>query len=663
MAVPSAAQRGGTDEPLRFWTKHENPTLVDLTVFSDGDDSHATGGRFIGGFTGRPELIQELAPALRNLMEYLAPRTVNQYQQGLRYWWRNFDFVELGASGGANPTLVRVQSVAHITELHRQHAFDTNMDRNAFGTFLTLVNVVRRSQGLRRLLWEKPEARDPIRHLPPEWQIREVRLALKHGWFAALDRWDQADELIAGRAPTTEEESRLARNYGLFAQVVKRTGHPRPPGPVLWGDNSPQTFGNRGFSAPDMFRGRYPDAEDIRYAFHLCLAATGWNPSVLLTLDASKPFIEPHPKDASRYLLHGYKARSKTEQLSEGLYKSQGSPGVILQTLMRRTELLRTQLRKQLREQTVIYETLLLKRVPSSALDEHQKLLLKLRTGVSSLWLYVTPSIDEIVWLDPNDASYSRGINQPDRKSTFLDGVVNGLNAHRTADSQLARLTAGDFRDALAAYAYRVSGGMILYVMKVLGHKNLSSTQKYLDNSLINDQSARLYQTFSNALWTEIKVFGRMDPTIIALCSRDGQAKPEQRARLVDYRNLKRSRIGVLCKNPTNPPRRIAPDFRANGKAMCHVQRCMLCLEHAVVFPDSLPGIAKRFAELEAIQREMSMTAFIESSFDEELVNTRIVLTGFNTAEVDLHVSDWSQRIRDGRHRLIDHDGIQRMTA
>jgi len=481
---------------------------------------------------------------------------------------------------------------------------------------------------------------------------------LKHGWFATLDRWQTADELLAGRAPTGEEEQRLLMNYTAFDAARARAAHPRPSAVEIWNGMSPTTFGNRGFSVQDMFRGRYPDAEDIRYAFHLCLASTGWNPAVLLALNANTAFIETHPKDATRYILRGYKARGRSEQQTEGLYKSQGSAGVILQTLITRTQRLREQLRHQLTEQEAAYQRMLQEGASASTLDAQRKVVSKLRIGVSSLWLYVTPSVDEIVWLDPHDSSYSRGVNQGDRTS-FLDGLVARLNAHRPDDRRLAPLKAGDFRDAFAAYAYRISGGMVLYVMKALGHKSLRSTQVYLDNTILNDQSVQLYQTFSNALWSEIKVHNRLDPTLIAKCSRDGDASASDRERLARYRSLRRSRIGVGCKDPTRPPSRIAPNFRADGKAMCHVHRCMLCLEHAVIFPDSFPGLAKRLAELRAIRRRMSVVAFLESSFGEEMENTELALRGFDADAVATQVREWEHRISDGSHRVVDLDGWQ----
>lgn len=192
--------------------------------------------------------------------------------------------------------------------------------------------------------------------------------------------------------------------------------------------------------------------------------------------------------------------------------------------------------------------------------------------------------------------------------------------------------------------------------MKALGHRSISSIQGYLNNTLLNDEHKKLYITFSEALWSEIATHQRIDPTIIAHRSRYGSVSSEQRKRIEDYRTLMRSRVGVGCADPTNPPKRIAPDFIADGKAMCHIQRCTLCLENAVILPDSLSGLCKRLAELRHLQSKMSIMAFQESAFLEEMENTEIALIAFAPQEVMQLLEKWERRIDSGAHRVIEFD-------
>ena len=89
---------------------------------------------------------------------------------------------------------------------------------------------------------------------------------------------------------------------------------------------------------------------------------------------------------------------------------------------------------------------------------------------------------------------------------------------------------------------------------------------------------------------------------------------------------------------------------------MCHVQRCTLCLENAVLLPDSLPGLCKRLAELRYLRSKMSVTAFQESSFLKELDNTELVLIAFDAQESTQLLEEWERRIESGAHRVIEFD-------
>jgi len=643
-------------DPLRFFTKHPSkPCLVDLNVFSSGEFKNPRktgGGTWSGAFNGRPELILEMSAAIRDRMMPLAEKSVTAYLSSLRRWWRLLDNVEAQA-----PSMQPVASTAQLTEVHRQRAFDTGMRRLIFSNFISLANTTRAAMDLRQLFWQPPEDKTPTRHLAPTWQTDIIRHALKHRWFEVVDRWSLADSLreesLDKSSTRTLEMLRLKKNYVHYDEVAKRTKNPRPSMTDLAAEfGNLQKFYLSGLNVIDMIRGTYPDGDDIRAAFHLCLAATGWNPAVLLNLNINDTFIEPHPKDPMRYILRSTKARAGgTEQTHEGLFKTQSGAGFVIQTLVARSLPLRTALRAELTDCTerlrklgtgdAAEVTLLRQRITS------------LERGVSSVWLYASITSTGIQRLEDNTFA----THQVGDKHRFLDVFIAGLNKKQPADLQLASLNASDLRDVHAARAYRASGGSILAVMKALGHRTLRSTASYLSNTLLKEEHRKLFSTFSGALWEQMETGKRVDPTIIAKISRDGFATLDERARLTDYRHLMTTRMGTKCADPLHPPRHIAPSFNPDGKSFCPVQRCTLCLENAILTPSSVPGLCKRRCELRFLRAHMSVGAFEESSFPEELDNTELALLAFDEAEVQHHTAIWEEKIATGKHRVTEFDG------
>jgi hypothetical protein len=641
--VPSPKDSEDDGDPLRFLTRHKRkPGFIDLTEFRDGQET-APRGKWGGAFKGRPNLIAQIAPALREAYLTASKPTVTTVLTSLRTWWRLLDRIEAIGTGAA-VRVPAVNGVEDLVEVHRQLAFDAGMSRAMFGPFTRVTDLTRRAIGLRPLHWVGPEEPTRKRHLPPFSQIKPIRDELKRRWYAALDRWERADALVAGVPPETEEEVLQVANYRRLAEAAAVHGRAWPTSAQLWLGRSMSLFYQQGYKT-EVMRSRFPGIADVKAAFHLCLVTTGWNPETFLALDVGLEFIQPHPKDETRYLLTGFKERSRTEQVTEGLYKSQRSPGVILLTLMRRTATLRVQLQAQRDAIEAELRALVKQGARTDSVDEKREQLSQIDEGLRSPWLFADED-GAVSWL--NGDNYHR-----DGNVAYLDRLVQEVNAKRPPEHQVAKITATDFRDAFAAYAYQESGGMVLYVMRVLGHKRLSSTQRYLDNSLLNDESARIFRTFANSLWVEIRVHGRLDPTVLAKWSRDGTVSEGERKRLEDYRALKRSRLGVGCKSPTSPSRAVAPTFRPDGKTQCSTHRCTLCIENAVILPESLDGLAMRLAELLYLQASMPTATFAETSFAEELHNTQVALLGFEPSAVSEAVERWQRRIAEGAHRPV----------
>lgn len=636
--------------PLRFWTAHPTkPCFVDLTVFHDGLTESIKGKKSsIRPFSGRPKLILEMAAYIEDHVAPLAEKSVNQFKASLRAWWQLFDSIEK-----TSPEIPRVASTADLTEFHRQYAFDNRMNQTSFSSFILLANKTRISLGLGLLYWPGPGHRPPSRHLPPLEHFDAVRHELRHRWFDTLRRWEATDKLLQSTEPippeeclgfSLEEQNAMRHRFRLWDATAKATGRIRPTIDEIKA-NTTSSVDWESYAYSELIRGRYPD-NDIRTAFYLCLATTGWNPAVLLALDLNTPFLFSHPKDKSRYVLRGIKDRAGgAEIIYMGLEKSRGGAGYILKQLIARTAPLRDELQRDLER---VQKKLRLMETDSESYNTLVKQSHKLEALIRSPWLYVPTNRRGFARLTDYDYAGHR--------SEFMPTLISDINRKRPKEKLISPFPPTHFRDAVASRTY-LGGGLFLGVNRVLGHKQLESTTGYLSNTLLREEHAKIYAAFSFALWDELENRKGVDPTILAYRSKFGDVPESERSRLAEYRKLLRSRLDIGCKDPLHPPKHIAPDFDADGKKKCHVQRCLLCLEHAVIFPESLPGICMRLAELRHLRATMSLQNFASSTFVKELENCEIAILGFDQRQVEEHLELWAIRIANGNHRVAAFDG------
>lgn len=605
-------------DPLIFLTTAR--TFVDLHPFANGEgERDGPSGTWLGPFKGRPELIRQLAPALHDRLLPLAKKSVSGMLNSLRAWWRIFDAAE---AVGEPP----VTTVLDLSNVHRQLAYDAGMRRTAFTQFISIANVTRQILKARQLHWATPSDPEAIRNIPPTWQSDMLRHALKRAWYSIVDRWTLADRLLSKDDPVDDESERLRRNYRFYISQQSRHKTARPSYAAMRaGFSTNKAFYDSGLNLLDMLRGFYPDGDDIRTAFHLCLITTGWNPAVLLNIDIEGEYITAHPKNAGRYILRSTKDRAGgTEITTEGLFKTQFGAGFIIRVLIERSAPLRQTLRADLHAETSKLDVC----TDARELLELQAKIKVMQDALRSPWLYAATNSVGIKWL--HDDNYAQG-----GERQFLKRFIDSLNRKLQPGRRLAFVNPTDLRDIYAANIYRASGGSILAVMKALQHRSLRSTPAYITNLLIKLEHQNLIIALGNDLWKEIKIRGRIDPTILAKNARYGPMTAEEEERLIYYRSLPKTRMGTSCRSPNTPPAHIAPDFVQDGRKVCDVQRCLLCVEHAVILEESVDGIAKRCAELRQIRSKIGQAAWLASSFDEELGNVDAVLTLFDAEKVE----------------------------
>lgn len=668
LAAPIRVDSPESGDPLVFWTQHQKePCEVNLYPLATGQsvtkNRKGGGSKFIP-FTGRPELIRQLVPAIQEALLYAAKATVNRYMNALRDWWRLLDAVEAAAATTGQP-FTRVDDVRLLTHVHSEFAYRSAIIRQAFGAFRGLVDTTRMALGVPQTYWESPENPDVQKHIPPQEQRNAVRFAIRSTCRKVLERWEQSDRLSqSDTEPDDPQEAGLWRNVRYMRHIQKETGKVLPAPSDLqdriapWALNSKQSF------KLSVRESVFPTHWDAEAVWHQCLLNTGWNPSTLRRLDVTKRILIDHFKDnandphrrfvlsAETYDLVGEKERSGgNEQFVTGQWKTLDGPGHLIKTYLKRVAPLRELLKQQLDQAKLKYEEM------NDADFEVRSALFaqvkSLEQGVRSVWLFVD-RFSKVNWLTLQSrmTGSSNGVG-----TVYLAEVVHLLNTQRLATNArreantevllaaVPHVVAKHFRVWFADYVYRSGNGNMLHVKKALNHARLDTASGYTNTNILNQEASDAARRFLNILVDELEV-GRVDLTILTHLYRYGKVTPEQEEILAQARTLPKSRMKVACKDPSHPPSHI----KATEGRACDVQRCMLCVEHAVLLPESMDGIAMRAEELRALQGFLPIDTWIEEHFDIELKNNLMALRKFDLNQSLAARRNWAHVISTGEH-------------
>ena len=661
-----------SSDPLVFWTKHETePAEVNLHPFSTGQEhtSNPSGGgsKFIP-FTGRPNLILQLAPAIKEALLYAAVTTVKNYLAALRAWWRILDSVEaLAAANGQ--IMARVDDVRLLTQVHGAIAHSNGLIRQRFATFRSLVDTTRIALGERQTFWESPEDQEMQKHIPPKEQRDAVRFAVRNLCRSVVDRWAQYGILNeCDMAPKDPQEFDMWRDVKYMRNIQKATGKTLPTANDVKDVIPPWALNTAGTFRLKLRDSVFPNHWEADVVWHQCLLNTGWNPSTLTTLDVSvEGFLVDHFKDDTNdphkrfvlspriYELVGKKARAGgKEQFVTGQWKSLDGPGHLIKTYLKRVEPLREVLKMQLKQEQERYSEM--KYADYDARTAQFAKVKNLQQGVSSLWLYVDRH-GKVDWINGKNTKSGivNGVG-----GTFLDEVIHLLNTKRLAINThrvegkvlqseplavIPNITAKDFRVWFADYVYRTSRGNMLHVKRALNHSRLGTSKGYVNTNILNLEASDSARRFLNILVGELDT-GRVDLTILAHLHRYGKVTPELQKILDQARNLPKSRMKVGCKDTRHPPTHI----KASVDQDCDVHRCLLCQENAVLLPESLDGIAMRTEELRALQGFLPIETWIEGMYDIELKNNISALRNFDLNQCLIARKKWALAIAAGEH-------------
>lgn len=675
-------------DPLRFWSNHPTENaLVDLHPFAEGVLENPSTGKWSGPFSGRPELIAELAPAIQARLSLASLSLCIQYKQALRNFWRVCDQVE--ATNISGRAITRITSVRDLSHLHEATMHQTRINNAIFGIILNIINDARRFMRIGPLMWTITKPSVPDRTLISDEMAKAIKIGIKRDWERVRKRWERHDSIRLGVDPDTlteleriddavvfqytEKNKVLRHNWVHFERIQKITGLILPNPDQLREGASRSVMRTKGLTITLMRSIAFPTSEEATIAFHSALMGSGWNPSTLVTgIDATLPNrIFQHPKDAKQSVLvvdeievgiqdntenmeitmQGSKRRAGGRlQFCIGLKKNPDSPPMVVSAYLERTIQLREQLRQHVKKAQADLERHRAEGVKREIIECQFKILQTLQQGLRNVWLYVGKNgtinwIDGKSWLrfgSPN----SDGVGQ----KSYLDELIERLNVKRAArfEPSINRIVPSDFRDIFARWVHLNSGGNIIAVMFALGHAGLKSTDSYIDNNIFNAENDEAVRNFMTHLFDQLGQ-GRVDLTILSQLVRHGPLTMEMQSRLVDYRKLIRSRIDVGCVDAKHPPSYISPDH-VEGM-WCGTHRCLRDCPNARFLPESVNGIARRVEELLVMSDRLPIDTWIKGLFQNELeVGEYLLSTLYEKNEVDKAVLYWREKINSGKH-------------
>jgi hypothetical protein len=372
-----------------------------------------------------------------------------------------------------------------------------------------------------------------------------------------------------------------------------------------------------------------PAFEDMAVLRWIFMIGTGWNPSTCCGIDVLDPegWSQPHPHSDLFAVIHAFKRRSDRHQFAISMKRPEWHPYSVLVFAIEITAPLRRHVLALLDRARVRAS-----QEPSADLDKEIHRL----EGLSRTpWLYASNvPVGTVAGFMVKTEMHR--VLQVARDLVESSGLAE---RHPSLESVVAK----DARLAWIGHAYVHSNYDMLLTKFAGNHATFRSTSRYIRSHRYRAYSEEQVRKMQDAMFGEVAQNRILDPTRLRILVEHGTITAEQEARLADYRQ--RTRLGMGCLDPRSPPKQIAPDHPEN--ALCRVQRCTGC-PHGVVFPDSMPPLARRFAELLHLKRTMPVASWTESSLADEQESIEQTLTHFDASRVSAEIASWTEKLCRG---------------
>jgi len=562
---------------------------------------------------------------------------------------------------------LRVESLSDVNDLHGTQYLRSNPRYSDYVAVKGYIVHSRQALGLPPVFWPPaPEPEFKPADVPEDAVVRAAYSELKRKVFDAKQRWADAPGLAVGGTnwagkvrPKTKAWS-TADAHATLGGIIALSGDPVPDsatvGRFIRKKMALNVFPKPWGPARVLFATLYPTKADVLHFFYLFLLRTGWNAQVALDLDIStSDWARPHPTSDEHMMVYSTKSRGNTIQSYPSRINSTTEPFALVTTLLE----VSAPLRKKLVERLKASEA----ELKSSPND--MKLLesvTDLKAAIRSPWLFfdsrdigsvVALNLKNYAYLDGHTNGWSVFVSDYNERTRAIHQRLESEGVELKPPTYIPKtLKLSDLRDAFVSHAYAASGYSWLVAKLAAGHKSLRSLQRYLRQRQWRAHGEQKVVSLTDALWSEIKIHRTVEPAFLRAMVERGEITEAQRERWLEHKD--RTRMGTGCRNSRNPPRAIAPEHIEG--TVCRVQRCVLC-EHAVVFDDSLPELARRMAELEVLRKRLSLTTWLESTFPDEFEALNRTLDSFAADAVAEHLQYWRTEIAEGRHRIFDMEG------
>ncbi len=627
---PATVYELSKHDPLYFMTGHEDPWQFDLHVFETGlaEENISNLARSNGStaFTGRSQLIRELAPAIYARYQMAPAGTGESVESSLRWWWRFLDKIN---------DALHVKSVADFNELHYAHYRHLGHELPGASTascFFTLLDHARELlnetrpplEKLHQLEWTAVSKSGPERVLITFKDVKRLYEHLKHISFPVIRRFENNPDAIPTRA-----EARA-----LFTLFILQTG---------WNES---TALNIDVELRDQ-EGKLK-----------CIQPNPLNPtmSILKGIDSEADDSDPKSQEAeeSSTVLAPKPRAGGVIQRANSRNKQALSPGNIILAMTRHTESLRNRLRHYRRQLEKQLEEIKLTGRTGRDIDKLIKEIKQTSLEIKSPWLYYTP--ENVAGARRRKETIAKGISSTRNDTLPINTYAKEINKRLKQNENpiTEDISLRDLRDAFIAWRWMTSHSW-LDAMLAAGHSNRQSLVRYLKRKQIRERHHRQFLKVSEAVWdtaVKLRVMNGTSEFATVIAAKVAGVSEIQIKRWCEGKD--QTYVGTGCLDFFHPPNNISP-LHIEGTG-CRVQRCTLC-PHALLLPNSANLLARRLAELRHARRNMPEKAWQEGDYPQELLNTEYALQEFDRDEVSIFLTDWETQITEGRHRPILMEG------